>query len=383
MDQRADVLKIGLNATCFNDRPSGAKQRFIGVYGELVKRLPDAEFVIYEPADCRVGAWFDGAPNVTFRSTPIPSDGRARKFVSGLRYWHTAFSREGFDIFEGLNLPLFKAPTGRTLLTIHDIRGMRGGSGILERVAYKVFFERSLKAADHVITVSEAMKREILGFLPGVPVSVIYNGLDALGFDTVSEIDQQVFRRKYALPDDFILSIGHLEQRKNYLRMVDAVALLRDRGRSCSLLIIGNDSGERKVIEDRVKTVNISGQVKILSGLSDLEIRCAYKLCALFVFPSSYEGFGIPILEAMAAGRPMVLSDIAVFHEITEDRGVYFPYDDTEAMAFAIEKVLSSGRERARQIEYGNERVQAFSFQSLAAQVEGLYRSLMAQPLTR
>jgi glycosyltransferase involved in cell wall biosynthesis len=278
-----------------------------------------------------------------------------------------------------LNLPLIKAPTGRTLLTVHDIRGMHSESGVLERAAYKVFFERSLKAADQVITVSETMKREILGFFPRIPISVIYNGLDAHEFntDTISDIDLQVVRHKYDLSEDFILAIGHLEKRKNYLRLVDAMARLRDQGRSCNLLIIGNDSGERRAIEMRVQAANLSGHVKILSGLSDLEIRCAYRLCSLFVFPSSYEGFGIPILEAMAARRPLVLSDITVFREITEDQSVYFPHDDIEAMAFAIEKVLSSSTERTRQIEYGNERVRAFSFQSLAGQLEGLYRALI------
>jgi glycosyltransferase involved in cell wall biosynthesis len=375
-------LKIGLNATCLNDRPSGAKQRFIGIYGELVKRLSDTEFVVYEPEDCRVGAWFDGAPNVSARRTPLPSEGRTRKYINGLRYWRTALPREGFDLFEALSLPLVKPPAGRTLLTIHDIRGMRAESRLLERAAYNVFFERSLRSADHVITVSEAMKRELLDYFPGTPISVIYNGLNAHVFDTVTESDLQAVRLKYGLAKEFVLAVGHLERRKNYLRLVDAMARLRDRGRSCSLLIIGNDSGERKSIDERIKSSNLSGSVKILSGLSDLEIRSCFKLCSMFVFPSSYEGFGIPILEAMAAGRPMALSDIPVFREITQDTGVYFPHDDTEAIAFAIEKVLSSSTDRARLIEYGSERVQAFSFQNLARQMEDLYRSLISKSLT-
>jgi glycosyltransferase involved in cell wall biosynthesis len=381
-------LKIGINATCINDKPTGAKQRFLGIYGDLVKRLPEAEFVVYEPLDCRVGDWFRGAPNVSVKLTPLPSEGRARKFVNGLRYWHTALSRERFDIFEGLNLPLVKAPIGQTLLTIHDIRGIHAESGILERAAYGMFLERSLRSADHVITVSEAMKREILQVFPGLPISVVYNGLDTQGFDAVFEVDQQAVRRKYDLPSEFILAVGHLERRKNYLRLVDAIARLRDQGRSCSLLIVGNNRGgkdrdERKAIEERINAADLSGSVKILSDLSDFEVRCVYKLCTLFVFPSSYEGFGIPILEAMAAGRPMVLSDIPVFREITESRGIYFPHDDIEAMASAMEKVLSSSSDRARLIEYGNERVLAFSFNSLAAQLEGIYRSLMPHSVSR
>ena len=375
-------MKIGVNATCVNDKPTGARQRFLGIYGELIKRLPEAEFVVYEPLDCRVGDCFGGAPNVSVRRTPLPSEGRARKFINGLRYWNSALSQERFDIFEGLNLPLVTAPTGRTLLTIHDVRGTRTEAGILERVANEIFLRRSLKSADHVITVSEAMKREILQVFPDLPISVIYNGLDIQGFGVVSEIDQQEVRRKYDLPAEFMLAVGHLERRKNYLRLVDAMAKLRDRGRYLSLIIIGNDRGgkdrgERKAIEEKINATGLSGSVKILRGLSDFEVRCVYKLCTLFVFPSSYEGFGIPLLEAMAAGRPMVMSDIPAFREITESNGIYFPHDDTEAMASAMEKVLLSSGDRARLIEYGNRRVHAFSFSSLAAQLEGIYRSLM------
>jgi glycosyltransferase involved in cell wall biosynthesis len=369
-------LKIGLNATCINDRPSGAKQRFIGIYSEVVKRVPDVEFVVYEPADCFMGNWFSGASNVSTRHTVLPSEGRIRKFLAGLGYWGPALRSERFDLFEGFNQPLIKAPTGRTLLTIHDIRRMHSEWGGLEHLVYKVALERALNSADHVITVSESMKKEIHGFFPDVPISVIYNGLNAADFDAVTAEQMEAVRRKYGFAEDFVLSVGHFEKRKNYLRLVDAVALLRDRGRACSLVIVGNDSGERAAIEERVAAANLSGYVKILSGLSDLEVRCAYKLCGLFVFPSSYEGFGIPVLEAMAAKRPMVLSNIPVFSEITQDKGVYFPYDDVDAMAQSMERVLSSSSEQARLIEYGNERVKAFSFPTLAGQLAQLYGEL-------
>ena len=369
-------MKIGLNATCFNNRPSGARQRFIGIYSELARRLANTEFVVYEPVDCQVGAWFDEIPNVSARHTPLPSQGRASKFFAGLRYWRSALSGEGFDVFEAFNQPLIKAPTGRTVLTIHDIRRMRPESGGFEKVVYKAVLRSSLKAADQVITVSEAMKEEILAHFPDIPISVVYNGLETGEFSRVSESDLLAVRSNYALPEEFLLSVGHFEERKNHLRLIDCIARLRDQGCSCYLLIVGNDSGELKTIKARVMSSGLSNNVKILTGLSDLEVRCVYKLCSLFVFPSSYEGFGIPILEAMAAGRPMVLSDLPVFREITEDRGVYFQYDNVEAMAFAIEKVLSSKSERSRLVAYGNERVKAFSFHKLAEQIEQLYISL-------
>ena len=370
-------MKVGLNATCLNDRPSGARQRFIGIYRELVNCLPEAEFVIYEPADCQIGSWFGGASNISVRRTPLPSEGRARKFISGLAYWGTTLRREKFDIFEGFNLPLVKPPTGRTLLTIYDIRGLHPEYGALERTVFKTFLGKSLRAADHVVTDSAAMKEEILHFFPEVPISVVYNGIDSHVFDDISASAISSVSQKFALPQEFILAVGHLERRKNYLRLIDAIACLRNQGRSCFLVIIGNDSGLRKEIEDRAESANLSSHLKILSGLSDLEVRCAYKLCSMFVFPSSYEGFGIPVLEAMAAGCPMALSDIPVFREITANRGVYFPHHDPEAMASAIEEVLTSSRERKRQIQYGYERVQDFNFKNLAGQMASLYKKVI------
>ena len=370
-------MKIGLNATCFNDRPSGARQRFVGIYGELIKQMPEEEFVIFEPVDCRVAKWFDDLSNISAMVTPIPSEGRrVHKVAAGIKYWPNSLSCNSFNIFEGFNLPLARSKSGQTLLTIHDVRSMHPENSLLNRVVYKKVLSQSLKAADHVVTVSETSKDEILSFFPNISISVIHNGLNSNEFNCVSELDLSRFKKKYNLPKDFLLAVGHLEKRKNYLQLIDAIELLHHRGISCQLLIVGNDSGYRKSIEARVTSANLEDSVTILSGLTDLEVRCAYKLSSLFVFPSSYEGFGIPILEAMAAGRPMVLSDIPVFREITQDKGVYFAHNDAEEMAIRIEQVLTSKSEQTRLIEYGNIRIQSFSFQKLAHQVEKLYQAL-------
>lgn len=369
-------LKIGLNATCFNSRPSGANQRFAGIYGELIKRLPETEFFVYEPKDCDVGSWFDGASNVSIRQTPLPSVGRVRRYIGGVGYWAQALQKEDLDVFESFNLPSFRVSGVQTVLTVHDIRRMYSEYGFLERTAFKAALRKSFSMVDRVIAVSQSMKDEILTFYPDVPITVVHNGLDSQGFDNPTAADQQAFQDKFALPADFLLAVGHLEKRKNYLRLIDAVAQLRDRGHFYPLVIIGNDSGERKSILERIASHNLTDQVILLTGLSDMEVRCAYKLCGLFVFPSSYEGFGIPILEAMAARRPMILSDIPVFREITQGQGVYFPHDNVELMALAIENVLSSSSESERLTKYGAERVKDFGFTKLATQIEGLYKSM-------
>jgi glycosyltransferase involved in cell wall biosynthesis len=372
-------LKVGLNATCLNERPSGAKQRFIGIYGELFKLLPEVEFVVYEPADCQIESWFDSNPNVSFRCTPIPSEGRIRKFLVGLGYWSDVFSKDQFHIFENFNQPLVKAPNGRTLLTIHDIRRIYHDWSSWEGNVYKATLARDLRVADHVITVSQAMKDEILDFYPSASVSVLYNGLNASEFSSVTPTDIKATSQKYNLPSEFVLAVGHHEKRKNYLNLIESFARLRDRGIARNLVIVGNDSGEQRAIKERILFENLSGFVTVLSGLSDLEVRCAFKLSSLLVFPSSYEGFGIPILEAMAAGCPMALSDIPVFREITQNQGVYFFHQDPNSIALAIDEALTSNSNRERQIYYGYKRVQEFNFNRLAEQLANLYKTLSSR----
>ncbi|OOZ40920.1 glycosyltransferase family 4 protein [Solemya elarraichensis gill symbiont] len=370
-------MRVGLNATCLNDRPSGAKQRFIGIYGAFFEQLPEVQFVIYEPRDCSVHRWFDALPNLAHKETPIPSEGRFGKYASGKNYWPRAFRKDAFDIFEGFHIPLVRSPSGKTIMTIHDVRGLRDDVGMLSRAAFKAVLRKSLQNADHVVTVSDAMKQEILDFYPGADISVIYNGLDAGDFSRINEQQLTEFKNNNALPDSFALAVGHFEPRKNYLHLIDAIALLKQRGFDVPLLIIGNNSGERERVETRIEKAGLSSQVTIMSGLSDEEVRCAYQLCSLFICPSSYEGFGIPMLEAMAAQRPMVLSDLPVFREITEDQSVYFDANNVEAMANAIEVALTDTLQRTKMIEYGNERIRDFSFDKLAGQLADTYKALL------
>ena len=122
-----------------------------------------------------------------------------------------------------------------------------------------------------------------------------------------------------------------------------------------------------------INKLDLNDHINFLSGLSDSEVLCAYKLCNLFVFPSLYEGFGIPILEAMAASRPIVLSDLPVFREITENKGVYFDPENIESIVNGVEQVLKSKSTQEKLISYGNYRVKDFDYLKLSSQVVELY----------
>lgn len=368
---------MGLNGTCLNDRPSGTKQRFLGIYGSLFKLLPDVEFVIFEPRDCHVTGWFPNDANVSSRQTSLPSAGRAEKFLSGLNYWSRAFAREEFDVFEAMHMPLVRPAQGKTILTIHDIRGMSRENNVAKRALFATVLRDALKRADHVVTVSNTMRSKILGFYPETPVSVVYNGIDKNAFTNVTKCEVTAFCSKYRLPQEYVLAVGHFERRKNYPRLIEAIALLKQRGFDVPLVIVGNDSGQASSLRRLIANLDIQNKVTLLTGLSDDEVRCAYLSCALLAFPSIYEGFGIPILEAMAARKPMVLSDLAIFREITNERSIYFDHNSIESIADAIEVGVCSQKAREDMVNFGSRRLKHFELVKLAEQQAQVYRNLL------
>jgi glycosyltransferase involved in cell wall biosynthesis len=340
--------------------------------------MPEVEFVVFEPMDCRMAGWFSGLPNVRCRATPIPSEGRWGKLFTAARFWGEAFRRESFDLFEGFHLPFPKVSARKAILTVHDVRRLHPDWGWMGRTAFKQALTQAVGRADTVVTVSEAMRQELLPYCGQTPVCVIPNGIETEANEPApTAADLAAFRRKLSLPADFLLAVGHLEQRKNYTRLIEALVHLRDAGRVSHLLIVGNESGERAALQAQIASCGLTGSVTIASGLSDMEVRCAYALCELFVFPSTYEGFGIPILEAMAANRPMALSEIPVFREITQGRSAYFSPVDAYDMARTILKVLSCKEEQERLIISGMERIKVYDYSHISLQYQYLYEILL------
>lgn len=359
-------MRVGLNATCFDFRPSGANQRFYNIYGALIRQRPDIEFLVYEPADVPVASRFAGTSNVVAVRTPLPSAGRLARTRAGLGYWRARLQADRLDLFEAFHLPMVVAPDCPTLFTIHDLRPLLPDQPWLGRTVAAALTRHALARAARVITVSDVMRDEILAFRPGTAVTTIYNGVAADAFSKVSAPLPD-------LPDRFALTVGHLEARKNLPMLVDAFAELKARGLDRALVICGNDSGDQGRIAQRIAEREVGDRVRIINGASDEAVRALYAASRLLVFPSRYEGFGIPILEAMAAGRPLALSNLPVFRELMAGEGAFFPPDDPGAAADAIERVWSNEAERARLIAWGHRRVRDFGFDHLARQVAAVY----------
>ena len=366
-------MRIGINATCYNDRPSGAKQRFLGLYGQIFRRMNNHEFIIFQPSDCNLESWFHG-DNIKYVKTPIPSEGRLFKALKGINYWKSTLNKYQLDIFECFNIPTIQNPNGRTFQTIHDIRSLAFESSKLKRNFSKLVHSQSIKKVDRIITVSNYMKNEIQRYFPCSDIRKIYNGIDLSMAVLSQDIDIKKRKTQLKLPSDFLLSIGHFEKRKNYSSLLDAIKLLKDKGRDLSLIIVGNDNGEKKYIADKLKNLNLEKNVILFSNLTNEDVLLMYSLCTAFIFPSTYEGFGIPILEAMANAKPFILSDIDVFKEIAKSQGNYFNPHKIESIASSIIKTIDDSQLCMELSNFGKIRVVDFDFKNIAIELQTAFQ---------
>ena len=369
-------MKIAINATCFNNTPSRARNRFIGIYTQLFRRLSEDQFFVFEPKDCNISDWFPPLQNVRFIKTSQLSDRSLQRYLKGWLFWNRALKKINPDIFETWNLPLIKSPAGRTILTVHDIRYVRVPKmySTLRRIISRQVVRSALKKSDIVVTGANAIKKELLDVCPKGKISVIYGGIDTEPFFALSNDELSKVRKKYNLPQKFILSVGRFEKRKNYPRLLEALSLLNKNGHNLYLVIIGDAGDDLDASLEQINFLNLSENVKILKNVEEHDMNSLYRICSLLVFPSIYEGFGFPILEAMAAQCPMVVSDLPVFREMTENQLLYFDPHDAESIAQVIWKVYDSTSEQKRVIDYGLKRLDVFNYENIAQDVEEVYR---------
>ena len=222
-----------------------------------------------------------------------------------------------------------------------------------------------------IITISETIKTELLALKDHENIKVVGCGI----LPKVVSIDEEseVFR-KFS-NQDFILSVGHLEDRKNYHRMVEAFSeLAKDMPRK-HLIIVGNDNGGKADLKILIKTLKLSNQVTMLENITDQELATIYYLSKGVIFPSLYEGFGIPILETMIFQKPLILSNINVFHENTESHAVFFDPLKIPEINKCMKMVFTKPNQFLEHIEYGKKRVKDFSFEKLAADTSNIFES--------
>ncbi|HVH07461.1 MAG TPA: glycosyltransferase family 1 protein [Myxococcota bacterium] len=293
-------------------------------------------------------------------------------------------ARERCDLFLGsLQIaPARRPPRTRVLLHLHDLVFARhpGTLSARNRVLLARFVPASLASADHVLCFSEHTKREatLLYSLPPERLTVVPHGVHPRFFAVSSPGQRARLRARHRLPERYLLFVGTLEPRKNLSSLLEAHDLLPPGLRRDHPLVLIGDSGwgggaARAALRRRAE----SGRVIPLGYVADEDLPGLYAAAAALVLPSLYEGFGLPVLEAMAAGTPVVCSDAAALAEVAGGAALLCPPTDVDGLSAAIERVLSDGDLRGELVRCGRERASGFTWERAAVATLDVMRTLL------
>lgn len=267
----------------------------------------------------------------------------------------------------------------RRVVTIHDMIPFvyPETHARLTNLLFQHYIPRTLHNVDAIVTVSEASKRDILRYYPVVEdkVHVIHNGISpSFHPRTIDEV--AAARAKYDLPERYILSVGALQQRKNLATLFRAYQHMLQRGTAHHLVIVGKAAWKTDDTFAALHDLGLEEHVSFTGYVADEDLPAIYTGADVFAFPSLYEGFGLPPLEAMACGTPVVVSKQSSLPEVVGDAGLLVDPCDAVGFTNAIEAVLTDSTLSSMLSDLGLKRASRFSWERAAVDHLDLYRHL-------
>jgi glycosyltransferase involved in cell wall biosynthesis len=361
-------MRIGIDASPMAARQAGVGQYAAKLISHLVRLAPEEEFVLY-----RTGPWGGSVESAEW--------GAHVRVVSAPKLLLHARSRlDRLDVYHGTNYRLRGAGRRGTVLSIHDLAAERVPGVIRRRVGVRLASEKTRRVAHratYVIVPSEHTAKDVVEVM-GVPrekIGVIAYGVGEEYYPERTRGDRDALRRRHGLPHErYILYVGTLEPRKNLPALIAAFGRLSRVRRSHCLVLAGSPGWGVQEIHDAIDRSGLAGAVVMPGYLPADELRSLYSYADLFVFPSLYEGFGLPPLEAMACGAPVITSNTSSLPEVVGDAALQVDPRDVEALAHAMKSVLEDESLAAILRARGFDRVKRFSWEETARRTLEVYR---------
>ena len=374
--------RIGVDFHTFDGLFQGSRSHLLGLYRDAVRRAPEYDFVFFcaEPARLREADPAFGMPNVECIAMPHRS-GLARLG------WQLALlqRKHRIDLLHvQYRMPLL--PSGACAVTIHDTLFETHPQFFSREFLRMARFtgRRSVKKAALLMTVSEFSLKEIarLYGVDPLAITITGNGVNLARFHPASPEGSDdwngadLVRALGAVPGQYLVSVGRLEPRKNHLNLVRAYALLAVP--RPPLLIVGQRDFEHDEAFAEVEKLGLSGEITFLERVADAELPALVRHARVFVYPSYAEGFGMPVLEAMASGVPVVTSDTTALVEVAGGAALTASPDDPKAIAAAIEQLLFDANLRRRLSAQGLEVAARHRWDTAAKNLLGAFRRFFA-----
>lgn len=365
-------MRIGFDAKRIFHNRSGLGNYSRDLVRMLAQYYPQHQYILYNPKPAKIN--FPLAPSCSMVIPHLPF----HKMFSGLwrRKWILQqLKQDGIHLYHGLSneLPTGLASAGiPTIVSIHDLIFFKYPQWYrpADRIIHQLKVKQAARDASHIVAISHQTKKDILTYLPvsDDKVSVIYQGCHEAFKQKYNAEQKEAVQKTFNLPPQFILSVGTIEPRKNLLTTVKSLL-----HHPLPLVVIGKKTAYYKAIENFIAQHQLQQRVFFLSDVNMQQLAIVYQLAFAFCYPSIYEGFGIPIIEALFSGTPVISNIEGCFAEAGGPQSFYISCFDAPAMAKVIHELLQDAALYQHTVAAGMDYARQFMDEPIAGQWAQLY----------
>ncbi|HNQ66804.1 MAG TPA: glycosyltransferase family 1 protein [Bacteroidales bacterium] len=369
-------MKIGFDAKRAFLNRSGLGNYSRDVIRSLHRYYPENQYVLFTPEKETVLLEEKYRQNVVYPNT-ITKIGKAR--------WRSLkmgeeIKNQKIDIFHGLSneLPInINIASAKKVVTIHDlifIKYPQLYNFIDRKIYYRKFYD-ACKSADRIIATSEQTKIDIINYfkIKENKIDVIYQACSDIYTKEISKEKIEAVRKTYNLPNNYILTVGTIERRKNVLNVLKAIYFFN---LDVNYVVVGKQTAYCKEIIAYAKEHNMTDRLFIREKVTNDDMPAIYRMADMFVYPSIYEGFGIPILEAFHSEVPVITGDKSSTAEIAGDAAIQVDVLNPKSIGIAIKSVIESDEIKKHLINCGKIKVEQFDREKLSGSLIDLYKKL-------
>lgn len=371
-------MRIALNALALTGSPHGMGGYIKQLVGALVGLQTGDNFTVFASRNGYPHLQ-SVAPALHYEFAPAVRPLRLLWEQTQLPY---RLKSQEADVFHGMafTLPMWK--TCAQVVTIHDMTFHLTPERHIaaKRIYFQHMIPRACRQADAVIAISESTKRDLISILriPEEKVFVVHHGVPSSYRHVTDQNRLDMVRRRFRLQRPFILHVGVLEPRKNLKTLVEAYRLSPAINTDYDLVLAGGYGWGYHPLLAQIKDSGLKS-IHLTGYIPHEDLPALFSQASLFVYPSVYEGFGLPVLEAMACGVPVITSNVSSMPEVAGDAGVLVEPEDVGALAAAMTKVLGSEELRGRMAAAGRARADHFTWDDAAHKTLEVYRFAAAR----
>ena len=377
-------MRIGLDGFPLLTPRTGVGHYTFELARALALLAPSDEFELIAPSPFPSSIIEDIRRNCPDNLRAVNTDANS---IRRRRWWAVGLplylKKASLDLFHGTNyeVPLWGKP--RSVVTIHDLSILLHPDTHRQHLARRARRRLPLMArsASMIITAAECIKREICQHLRVKPEKVFVTPYaPRRDFHRIASEEAVGTKRRLGIEDEFILFVGTVEPRKNLLTLVRAFGqILRQTSHRPQLVVVGAEGWLMDELFALIKESAISDRLLFTGYLDDQDLRALYVSCTVFVYPSIYEGFGLPPLEAMACGAPVIASNLPIFQETLGSAAQLVEPDDVDAIARSLVEILEDEGRRLALSHRGRERAAKFSWEQTAQLTLEVYQKVVGE----